>query len=94
MNVLDFNDNTPVIKIAKFDLRMPSDARVGYVFFGFFTAVDADYNDTLTYRTMGKYATSEGRKEERKDMFYLTTHPTHFIYGYMAADITGKGPLR
>ena len=66
MNVLDFNDNTPVIKIAKFDLRMPSDARVGYVFFGFFTAVDADYNDTLTYRTMGKYATSE-RKEGRKE---------------------------
>ena len=26
---------------------------------------------------------SEGRKE----MFYLTTHSTHFIYGYMASDI-------
>ena len=23
----------------------------------------------------------------RKDMFYLTTHSTHFIYGYMASDI-------
>ena len=23
----------------------------------------------------------------RKEMFYLTTHSTHFIYGYMAADI-------
>ena len=23
----------------------------------------------------------------RKKMFYLTTHSTHFIYGYMAADI-------
>ena len=22
----------------------------------------------------------------RKDMFYLTTHSTHFIYGYMASD--------
>ena len=26
----------------------------------------------------------EGRKEE---VFYLTTHSTHFIYGYMASDI-------
>ena len=23
----------------------------------------------------------------RKDVFYLTTHSTHFIYGYMASDI-------
>ena len=23
----------------------------------------------------------------RKEMFYLTTHSTHFIYGYMARDI-------
>ena len=26
-------------------------------------------------------------QEERKDMFYLTMHSTHFIYGYMASDI-------
>ena len=25
---------------------------------------------------------------DRKEMFYLTTHSTHFIYGYMASDIT------
>ena len=25
--------------------------------------------------------------EGRKDMFHLTTHSTHFIYGYMASDI-------
>ena len=25
--------------------------------------------------------------ERRKEMFYLTTHSTHFIYGYMASDI-------
>ena len=25
--------------------------------------------------------------EGRKKMFYLTTHSTHFIYGYMASDI-------
>ena len=23
----------------------------------------------------------------RNDLFYLTTHSTHFIYGYMASDI-------
>ena len=27
------------------------------------------------------------RKEGRKEMFYLTTHSTHFIYGYMASDL-------
>ena len=26
-------------------------------------------------------------KEGRKEKFYLTTHSTHFIYGYMASDI-------
>ena len=26
-------------------------------------------------------------KEGNKEMFYLTTHSTHFIYGYMASDI-------
>ena len=28
-----------------------------------------------------------GHCEGRKEMFYLTTHSTHFIYGYMASDI-------
>ena len=27
------------------------------------------------------------KKEGRKELFYLTTHSTHFIYGYMASDI-------
>ena len=26
-------------------------------------------------------------KEGRKELFYLTTQSTHFIYGYMASDI-------
>ena len=26
-------------------------------------------------------------KEGRKEMFYLTMHSTHFIYGYMPLDI-------
>ena len=25
--------------------------------------------------------------ERKREMFYLTTHSTHFIYGYMASDI-------
>ena len=25
--------------------------------------------------------------EGRKDMFYLATHSTHFIHGYMASDV-------
>ena len=28
-----------------------------------------------------------GFKEGRKEIRYLTTHTTHFIYGYMASDI-------
>ena len=26
-------------------------------------------------------------KEGRKEMFYLTTHSAHFIYGYMMSDL-------
>ena len=26
-------------------------------------------------------------QERKKEMFYLTTHSTHFIYGYMASDV-------
>ena len=28
-----------------------------------------------------------GGKLGRKEMFHLTTHSTHFIYGYLASDI-------
>ena len=28
-----------------------------------------------------------------KEMFYLTTHSTHFIYGYMASDSERENPL-
>ena len=28
-----------------------------------------------------------GQLEGRKEMFYLTMHSTHFIYGYMASNI-------
>ena len=26
-----------------------------------------------------------GEREREREMFYLTTHSTHFIYGYMAS---------
>ena len=29
----------------------------------------------------------QNTREGRKEMFYLTTHSTHFIYDYMASDI-------
>ena len=31
--------------------------------------------------------TTETKSEREREMFYLTTHSTHFIYGYMASDI-------
>ena len=40
------------------------------------------YRLTTYQGTAGLY-----EEEGRKEMFYLTTHSTHFIYGYMASDI-------
>ena len=41
------------------------------------------YNTLEGLGTTTTVHTQQGRKE----MFYLTTHSTHFIYGYMASDI-------
>ena len=30
---------------------------------------------------------SDSEKEREREMFYLTTHSTHFIYSYMSSDI-------
>ena len=38
------------------------------------------FNDALNTFYLRLYENVEG-------MFYLTTHSTHFIYGYMASDI-------
>ena len=39
-------------------------------------------------KTFRHTVTLSGRLREReREMFYLTTHSTHFIYGYMASDI-------
>ena len=34
-----------------------------------------------------KMEITKGSRETEREMFYLTTHSTHFIYGYMASDI-------
>ena len=38
-------------------------------------------------QVLGKCRIRSGKQEGRKEMFYLTTHSTHFIYGYMASHI-------
>ena len=40
-------------------------------------------DDAKSESFVSYHYTNEGRKE----VFYLTTHSTHFIYGYMASDI-------
>ena len=55
-------------------------------------------NKQHTKDTMGQNKMSIARittirrntSHTRKEMFYLTTHSTHFIYGYMASDIMVK----
>ena len=34
-----------------------------------------------------KYAGNKHKTQREREMFYLTMHSTHFIYGYMASDI-------
>ena len=48
------------------------------------TAHQVWMNDCLTTRST-KINRLLGERE--REMFYLTTHSTHFIYGYMASDI-------
>ena len=56
---------------------------------------NVSFNDTLNtfylwlcgIRHMVKNHSDRDRKEGRKEMFHLTTHSTHFIYGYVASDI-------
>ena len=43
-----------------------------------------EHEKLLNGSTMGIDLTE---REKEREMFYLTTHSTHFIYGYMASDI-------
>ena len=57
--------------------------RKGNVIFN--DALNTFYVRLYGVRHMVKY--HSGSERGRKEMFYLTTHSTHFIYGYMASDI-------
>ena len=48
----------------------------------------ANFRVRVSYRVVVKVMTIyDAGTFGRKEMFYLTTHSTHFIYGYMASDI-------
>ena len=40
-----------------------------------------------SWRKSTPYSQTPNRGEREREMFYLTTHSTHFIYGYMVSDI-------
>ena len=46
---------------------------------------DIDYQAYPVWALWTSNITTE--REREREMFYLTTHSTHFIYGYMASDI-------
>ena len=43
--------------------------------------------DTSWSGPIGLFLVPASATEREREMFYLTTHSTHFIYGYMASDI-------
>ena len=57
----------------------------GYVLFN--EALNTFYLQLCRIGHMIKVHSDSKREEGRKEMFYFTTHSTHFIYTYMASDI-------
>ena len=59
--------------------------------------IDVECADRLAREpTERKPSIREREREREREMFHLTTHSTHFIYGYMASDIwlrTSRGAL-
>ena len=51
----------------------------------FVIAIQNDH--MLLDKQANKPTSNNTNKKKGKEMFYLTTHSTHFIYGYMASDI-------
>ena len=58
------------------------------------TAIQLGCYHTVIAKLIQKHAQTndvkdrlEREREREREMFYLTTHSTHFIYGYMASDI-------
>ena len=54
---------------------------------GFSTAFNRSRISQLTRLLQNLGLPSANATMNRKEMFYLTTHSTHFIYSYMASDI-------
>ena len=50
-----------------------------------FRLLETDLVLTASYKSGGMCTVQHSLG--RKEMFYLTTHSTHFIYGYMASHI-------
>ena len=50
-------------------------------------STEKDRSDDRPLQRWTRYRLSYIPLNVRKEMFYLTTHSTHFIYGYMASDI-------
>ena len=44
-------------------------------------------SSSWTFSKMSKSATEHSSQISGRKVMYLTTHSTHFIYGYMASDI-------
>ena len=51
------------------------------------TMVEAGRFSALSVRSRSSRFRRSNTKLKEREMFYLTTHSTHFIYGYMASDI-------
>ena len=54
-----------------------------------FSSPEARYRASgrFTRANISSFPAQEPVTEREREMFYLTTHSTHFIYGYMASDI-------
>ena len=49
--------------------------------------MEKDVADRWVVKLVPPGGPSRNEREREREMFYLTTHSTHFIYGYMASDI-------
>ena len=49
--------------------------------------IELSISITVTVDACVRQRDSNRETGRKKEMFYLTTHSTHFIYGYMASDI-------
>ena len=62
---------------------LASDAALSWIIVACVSAFSFSVLASVNLRGRSWIATCEQNKEGRKEMFYLTMHSTHFIYGYM-----------